>query len=261
MRIGISVAQSSRLARPAAVSAAARAAEQLGYSSLWVCDSLLEPTGVLAATATVTTRLRLGARIVLTPGCDPALLARSLATVDLLSEGRLTVALGTAPGTRDDCLDEVLDALDARVPTRPPPYVLLEGRTGPALDRVARRADGWSPDGVPLDDLGPMWATLRGLADGHGRRPDGLQLVVRAGIDLTDHPLPGDRAGYQGDADQVADDVDATRRLGADEVVLHLHGDLTLDEALDGYARIAEATELRVAGRGGVAGPNQVSSA
>jgi alkanesulfonate monooxygenase SsuD/methylene tetrahydromethanopterin reductase-like flavin-dependent oxidoreductase (luciferase family) len=240
MRIGISVAQSSRLAGPAAVSAAARAAEQLGYSSIWVCDTLLDPTGVLCATAAVTTRLRLGASILLTPGCDPALLARSLATVDLLSEGRLTVALGTAPGAREDCVDEVLDALDARTST---PVVLLDGRP----DRIVRRTDGWSPLGLPLEDLRSTWAALRDLAAAQGRDPDSLQLVVRAGIVLGDRPAGGHRTSYQGDADQVAEDVDATRRIGAHEIVLDLHGDLTLDDALDGYARIAEATELRAA--------------
>jgi hypothetical protein len=43
----------------------------------------------------------------------------------------------------------------------------------------------------------------------------------------------------------VAGDVHATHGIGANEVVLNLTGDLSLDEALDGYARIAEAAELR----------------
>ena len=51
MRIGISVGQSGRLARPPAVAAAVRAAEQLGYSSVWVSDSLLDPAGALSAAA------------------------------------------------------------------------------------------------------------------------------------------------------------------------------------------------------------------
>ena len=109
MGIGISLAQCGRLARPAAVTAAARAAEQLGYSSVWVCDSVLEPAGVLAATAAITTRVRLGACVSVSSVSDPASLARSLATVDVLSEGRLTVALTG----EDDRLDDVLDALGA----------------------------------------------------------------------------------------------------------------------------------------------------
>lgn len=243
MRIGISLAQCGRLARPAAVSAAARAAEQLGYSSVWVCDSVLEPAGVLAATAAITSRVRLGACVSVSSVADPAWLARALATVDVLSEGRLTVVLAG----EERRLDGVLDALDAGWRQSPPPPVLLDGSSPSSLDRVARRAAGWGPSGLPVDAVGPLWATVRELAGRHGRDPDDLQLVVQAGIVLDERATAGARPSWHGDADQVADDVDTTRRIGADEVVLRLTGDLGLDEALDGYARIAEAAELRAA--------------
>ena len=242
MRIGISVAQCDRLARPAAVAAAVKAAEQLGYSSVWVCDSALDPAGVLSAAAAVTTRVGLGAAILVGDREDPVSLARALQTVDLLSEGRLMVAIGVRPGAREQALDPVLTALS---PNRAP--VLLDGRTTGVFERAARRGGGWSPAGVPIEDLAPLWAGLQRLAAGAGRDPEDLQLVVRAGIDLTPAPAGAGRASYQGDAEQVAGDVDATHRIGADEVVLHLAGDLSLDEALDGYARIAEAAELRAA--------------
>lgn len=242
MRIGISVAQCDRLARPAAVAAAVKAAEQLGYSSVWVCDSVLDLAGVLSAAAAVTSRVGLGAAILVGDREDPVSLARGLATVDLLSEGRLTIALGVRPDAHEKALDPVLDALACG-----PAPVLLDGRTPGVIERAARQAGGWSPAGVPLDDLAPMWADLRHMAAAAARDPDELQFVVRAGIDLRPAPAGAGRASYQGDAEQVAGDVDATHRIGAHEVVLHLAGDLSLDEALDGYARIAEATELRAA--------------
>ena len=240
MRIGISVAQCDRLARPAAVTAAVTAAEQLGYSSVWVCDSALDPAGVLSAAAAVTSRVRLGAAILVGEREDPASLARALETVDLLSEGRLTVAIGVRPEVPEHALDPVLEALArGRAP------VLLDGLSAGVLDRAARRAAGWSPTGISVDDLPPMWAEVQRLAVAAGRDPEDLRLVVRAGIELLGAPAGAGRASYQGDAEQVAGDVHATHRIGADEVVLHLAGDLSLDEALDGYARIAEAAELR----------------
>ena len=240
MRIGITVAQSDRLANPAAVVAAVNAAEQLGYSSVWVCDSALDPAGVLSAAAAVKGRVGLGAGIVVGDREDPVSLARSLTKLDVLSEGRLTVALGG----HEEALAEVLDEVAAgRTP------VLLDGCSPWALDRVARRAAGWSPTGVAVDDLEPMWATVQRLAAGHGRDPEALRLVVRAGVVLAPAPAGNGRTSYEGDADQVADDVDATHRSGAEEVVLRLGGDISLDEALDGYARIAEATELLQASR------------
>lgn len=235
MRIGITVAQCDRLARPAAVVAAVKAAEHLGYSSVWVCDSALDPAGVLSAAAAVSSRVRLGAAIGVGDREHPASLARALATVDRLSEGRLTVALGG----REHTVDAVLDALaGSRAP------VLLDGRSPGVLSLVARRTDGWSPTGIQLEELAPMWDEVQRLATAAGRDPENLQLVVRPRIVLSAAPAGAGRASYQGDAEQVAGDVDATYRIGADEVVLHLAGDLSLDEALDGYARIAEAAEL-----------------
>jgi alkanesulfonate monooxygenase SsuD/methylene tetrahydromethanopterin reductase-like flavin-dependent oxidoreductase (luciferase family) len=243
MRIGISLAQCGRLARPAAVSAAARAAEQLGYSSVWVCDSVLEPAGVLAATAAITTRVRLGARLSVSSVSDPRSMARSLATVDVLSEGRLGVVLAG----EDARVDDVLDALDAQRSGDPPirATVLVDGVSPATLDRAARRAGGWGPSGLPVDSVAPLWTEVQQLAAGYGRGPDDLELLVQAEIVLSRRAFDGDRPSWHGDADQVADDVDKTRRMGAAEVVLRLTGDMGLDEALDGYARIAEAAELR----------------
>jgi alkanesulfonate monooxygenase SsuD/methylene tetrahydromethanopterin reductase-like flavin-dependent oxidoreductase (luciferase family) len=243
MRIGISLAHCGRLARPAAVSAAARAAEQLGYSSVWVCDSVLEPAGVLAATAAITSRVRLGACLSVSSVSEPGSVARSLATVDVLSEGRLTVVLAGA----DARVDDVLDALDAQRSSAPPfrAAVLLDGAGPATLERTARRAGGWGPSGLPVDSVAPLWAEVQQLAAGYGRDPDDLELVVQAEIVLAERARGGPRPSWHGDADQVADDVESTRRAGADEVVLRLTGDVGLDQALDGYARIAEAAELR----------------
>ena len=243
MRIGISVGQSGRLARPPAVAAAVRAAEQLGYSSVWVCDSRLDPAGALAAAASAASTVRVGTNVVVRPGQDPGALARALAEIDVLTDAPLAVALGVPTGDPERRLERVLDAIDSCWPPGDRPLTLLDG----ALHLVVRRADGWSPTDLSIDDLGAMWTALRAVTAGHGRNPDHLQLVVRAGVVLTSRPAGAGRASYHGDADQVADDVGTTYRLGADEVVLRLEGDLSLDEALDGYARVAESAELREA--------------
>jgi len=75
----------------------AREAEQLGYSTVFLPDHFDEgpgPIAGLAAFAAVTTTLNVGALVL---DCDfrhPALLARELATIDVMSEGRLEVGLG-----------------------------------------------------------------------------------------------------------------------------------------------------------------------
>lgn len=302
MRLGVSLAQAGRLADPASVRSAATAAEQVGFSSVWVFDRLtghpgptpaepggnepaadlmtaLDPLSVLTYAAAVTTRIRLGTSVLVAPWYRPALLARSLTSLDVLSDGRLTVGLGLG-GSLDEFaalgvpqdelgrrLDDALDMLDAvwgagsarrdghggrvsptplvpRPVQRPRPPVLLAASTTDGLDRVARRADGWNAAGVPVELLGPMWASVRDMAAGHGRDPDALDLVVRADLVITDRPIGGERAAYHGTVEQVSTDVAGIRHAGAHEVILGLCGDCCLDQALDVYARVAESLDV-----------------
>ena len=82
--------------------ALAQRAEELGYSSLLVADILGAPSApisALAVAATATTRLRVGSFVFVNDYRHPALLAREIATLDQLSDGRveLGMGLGTYP--------------------------------------------------------------------------------------------------------------------------------------------------------------------
>jgi probable F420-dependent oxidoreductase len=81
-------------------------AESLGFESAWVVEQVLgsfpslEPVGLLAWAAAVTHRIRLGTAVLLTPLRSPVHLAKSLATVDQLSGGRLDVGIGLGGNPR-----------------------------------------------------------------------------------------------------------------------------------------------------------------
>ena len=77
----------------------ARRAEELGLDSVWVGDSLtskprLDPMVTLAAVAAHTERVRIGTAVLMGALYHPVLLARTAATVDLLSNGRLILGMG-----------------------------------------------------------------------------------------------------------------------------------------------------------------------
>ena len=77
--------------------ALAQRVEELGYSSLLVPDVLGTPLATLTAlavAATATTRLRVGSFVCVNDYRHPALLAREIATLDLLSDGRVELGLG-----------------------------------------------------------------------------------------------------------------------------------------------------------------------
>jgi probable F420-dependent oxidoreductase len=75
-------------------------AEALGFDSLWVQEQIisdspiLEPVTLLTYVAALTTKARLGSSVLLTVIRNPVQLAKSVATLDQLSRGRLTVGVG-----------------------------------------------------------------------------------------------------------------------------------------------------------------------
>src|SRR5919199_5922395 len=109
----------------------ARKAEALGYSALVLPDHFsrqLAPLPALAAAAQVTSTLRLGTLVLDNDFRHPAALAKEAATLDLLSDGRLELGIGTGsqpsdnertglpldpPGVRYERLAETLAILKA----------------------------------------------------------------------------------------------------------------------------------------------------
>lgn len=211
------------------VVAAAEAAEALGYSTVWVVDHIifpakleggyafnpldpiLEPMTVLAALAMKTTRVKLGTAVLILPYRHPIYTGKVLATVDVLSGGRLVVgvgagwleqeftALGQSISERGSRTNETIDILKSLwtddVPSysgkhfqfgnikclpqplqKPRPKILVGGMTPGALQRVARRGDGWVAMGKGPDDLVKPLDALRELTVKAGRKPEELQL-------------------------------------------------------------------------------------
>ncbi|MCI0632822.1 MAG: TIGR03619 family F420-dependent LLM class oxidoreductase [Actinobacteria bacterium] len=170
-----------------------------------------DPLAMLAAVASTTSRVRLVASSVIAPLRHPLLLAKQLATLDLLSEGRLVVqptvswhrheyeALGVAFETRGALLDEHLAAWRVLWRGSPASFegghyrfsdVYLEPKPfrpeGPAMwfggetvhDRLLRRlvdyGNGFNPLGAPSDeDL----ARVRAAMEAAGRDPRELEMV------------------------------------------------------------------------------------
>ena len=81
-------------------------AEALGFHSAWVVEQILgsvrslEPVGLLTWAAAVTERLKLGSAVLLTALRSPVQLAKSLATLDHLSQGRLIAGVGLGGNPR-----------------------------------------------------------------------------------------------------------------------------------------------------------------
>ncbi len=150
----------------------ARLAEGLGFDSVWVTDQGYDPLVSLGALARVTHRVRLGTLGLSAWQRPTAVTAKALATIDVVSHGRLVVGLGAdqkGGGAHDDepiGLAEACQVLvgmfgggpfsftgahvqvsEARclpLPVqRPHPPIWVCGDSDGLLDVVARHADGW----------------------------------------------------------------------------------------------------------------------
>lgn len=159
---------------PAALAAHARHVEALGYAELWSFDHVgaVDPFVPLVAAALATTRLRVGPLVLNNEFHHPALLARTAATVDRITGGRLTLGLGTGYQLSEH------DAIG--VPLRPPgPRVT---RLGESLQIVRELLDTGACEftgehhTIALESLGvrPTQAHVPILLGGHGRRVVGL---------------------------------------------------------------------------------------
>jgi probable F420-dependent oxidoreductase len=273
--LGFGLPVSGAWATPENVDAVARRAEELGYGSLWTYQrllapadtdwgpqyrSVLDPVVALAFAAAVTARARLGAAVINAPFLPPAVLAKQLASLDVLARGRLDVglglgwaqpefeAVGVALDTRVARLEEtfaVLRALWAEDPVsftgrftqvppsrfdpkpvqRPSPPLLIGGTAEPALRRAGRIADGWiSSSRFDLRDLALAVATFRAAAEEAGRDVDAQRFVVRGVLRLGEEVQDdGVRRPLTGSADAVHDDLDRLRGIGVTEVFLDLN--------------------------------------
>ena len=129
------LASQDGLADARTVIARARRAESIGYSSLTLSDHLFEqlsPLPVLATVAAATQRLRVGTFVLNNDLRHPALLAADLATLDVLSGGRLEVGLGAGWNRVEyDQIGMTFDPAGTRIDRLEESVAVLKGLFGP----------------------------------------------------------------------------------------------------------------------------------
>jgi probable F420-dependent oxidoreductase len=187
------------------------ALERLGFDSLWLSERIggdaPDPLVGMAFAAGRTTRLKFGMSVMVLPGRNPIVLAKELATLDRLSNGRLLPAFGLGVadpheqqafgverGARAKLFDEALAVLrgawapgtlthhgehfdydDLRVQPKPLQSQLdvwLGGIAASELRRVGRVADGWLPSFVTPDDVARGRETIETTLAEHDRHID-----------------------------------------------------------------------------------------
>ena len=236
MKIGVSVFLTEKSGNPGDI---AREAENLGFESMWVAEHIAVPTHytthyprsddgkvppfyaelvdpfiALAAAAQTTKTIRLGTAICLLPQHDVITIAKTTATLDRYSNGRLILGVGAGWFAEEaqlfgvkfthrwQHLRESVEALrdlwskdevsyegefikfpPLRIGPKPvqkpfPPILLGAHDPKYALKRVARFADGWFPANLPPEKFRETIPEIKRLAKEAGRDAEKLEFSV-----------------------------------------------------------------------------------
>ena len=233
MDIGIMIAATAESGDIAEI---AREVENLGYESFFIPEHPVIPIGfktplpgggdgtlpehygrwmdpfvALSVAAAVTRRVKLGTGICLLPEREAIITAKTIATLDILSGGRVilgvgagwlreeTEAMGARFGTRWKRLRETVEAMrvlwtqaepafqgelvkfpavrcDPKPIQKPGPPILLGARGPKALERVVRTYDGWAPIAGRPQSFKRDVDELKRVATERGRNPESLHI-------------------------------------------------------------------------------------
>ena len=266
MHIGINIANHRDLLSKRYIHDTARLAEDLGFDSVWIPDHAVVPRAVearygpvyydaiavLGYLAGITSRVHLGTTVLVIPYRHPIVLAKELASIDQLSEGRLILgagvgwaevefqALGLSFAERGRYTDEALrvmqtlwtqdapqysgpyctfaDIIFQPKPLQQPVPIWIGGQSRAALRRTAQFATGWHPIDQPPAQLQTAMTTLATLSQQVGRQTPAL--CPRFTVRVHETPSDSERQFMEGSSAQITADLLQIQALGAAHVVL-----------------------------------------
>jgi probable F420-dependent oxidoreductase len=266
MRIGFSLLNNWGIEDAQALVGLARRAEELGLDSVWAHDHVFnvghvferigdrpyyEPLTLLTFVAARTTRVRLGTSVLVLPYHNPIRLAKTAATLDVLSGGRLILgvgvgaieqellALGTPFKERGAFTDEAIAVMRTLWSAEDPGFegkyssfagmkfspkpvqkpsipVVIGGVSRAAIRRAARVGDGWQPLGLSPDALAQGMAALREEARACGR--DAAKIPVSLAMSIA--PSTPRRYALGTDPAEIARNAKAFAQVGVETLVI-----------------------------------------
>jgi probable F420-dependent oxidoreductase len=231
MKFGLFSINNGPCASPKTAAAVAKAAEQAGFESVWTGEHvivpdpqvppspvapeypMLDPGISLSFIAANTTTIRLGTGIIILPQRNPVVLAKELASLDVLSNGRLIFGIGIgylkpefdAIGAPFDHkgprTEEYLKAMLAlwtmakpefngqwvkfkgvntmpRPVQKPHPEIVFGGHTMEAYSRAARLAKGWYGFAQDLDSTQKCLSGLRDACRAEGKKYEDIEISI-----------------------------------------------------------------------------------
>jgi probable F420-dependent oxidoreductase len=266
MRIGFSLLNNWGVEDAQALVGLASRAEALGFDSVWVHDHVFnvghvferiggkpyyEPLTLLSFVAARTERVRLGTSVLVLPYHNPVRLAKTAATLDVLSGGRLILgvgvgaiekeirAMGSPFAERGAFTDEAIAVMRALWTEEEPSFdgtysrfagmkfspkprqkpsipVVIGGVSRAAIRRAARLGDGWQPLGLSPEALRQGITLLREEARAQGRDISKIPVSIAMSLGVS----TARRHALGKDAVEIIQTAKAYAGLGVETLVI-----------------------------------------
>lgn len=270
MRFGFIVPHNYGLEDPQDVVGVARKAEELGYDSVWVNHHVLhagyildrlgdapyyDALTLLTWVAAVTDRVRLGTTVIVLPYLNPLVLAKTIATLDVMSRGRVNLGIGVGNLKQESdslardfhnrgrytdegiavmrelwtAIDPVFDGeffsfsgvkFSPKPVQQPGPPVLIGGHSAAAHRRAALLGDGWHPMGLDPEQAGVRMQPIRDMANAAGRDGSALDLSIRLELRVANDGTEGVDSPMSGRPEELARTIEQYEAQGVNELVL-----------------------------------------
>ena len=232
MKIGFSLSNNQGIEDVQEILRLATRAEELGFDSVWASEHVFnvsyvqerignrpyyEPLTILSYVAATTKTIGLGTSVLVLPYHNPIRLAKTAATLDVLSGGRLTLgigvgvieqeleAMGSSFGERGAITDESIAIMKELWTQEDPSYLgrfhsfsgmkfspkpvqkphiplLIGGTSRAAVRRAARVGNGWHPTALDPETLSQRIRYLGERAQDEGRDPAEIPVSVSAAM-------------------------------------------------------------------------------
>ncbi|MDA1215448.1 MAG: LLM class F420-dependent oxidoreductase [Chloroflexi bacterium] len=293
MKVGICLPHYGGAMEPDRMREFAERVEALGFDSLWVTDhvivpadlqivykeGMLDPLATLSFLAGVTSRVQLGTSVIILPYRHPVHVAKSVASADALSGGR--VLFGAAAGwmegefatlnaefvRRGDVSDESLRLIrelwtnprpdfqgefytakdvvfSPSTVSEPHPPILVGGRSRRAMRRAVELGDGWHPNVLAPDELREATVYVKELSDRNGRAtPPWISMRSPVYFDATSGE---GRTSLWGSTAQIVNVLKQYEDVGVEHMAISF-ADSSLDQMLEQVDRLADEVMPKVA--------------
>ncbi len=272
MKFGIVLPNFGKYANKKHLSDITLQAEELGFDSIWVSDHIVipnshegfgdefyEPLVTLSFLAAITKSIRLGTSVIILPYRNPVTLAKMISTLDMLSEGRIILGIGTgwlkeefdALGIsyehRGRLTDEWMNVMKVlwtddspefegkflkfsdikflpKPYQKPHPPIWVGGGGTKALERAARFGTGWHPVGLTPWELKLKITELNRLREENGNSNREFHIALRRNLEINSEKDFGEDETLRGTPEKLIQGIKDYKDVGVTYLILQFLG-------------------------------------